>query len=146
MNVIKQLLAHLRAFINLHARSCFLVLSAVSGLIIGTAGHDIIADDTIQDGLIYTKEGNDIVVITPSRYRDISKYYDAGKGIDSVWIRLKPYEYRHPHFNADLIRFYLHLLNDANPATQTGEGPVFHFHSIQLSVRNVENLVLEKLK
>lgn len=132
-------------YLEIPARGCLLTGLVVAGIMMGTALHDVMHDDPLKDAFIYTEEGNDLVVFTPSLYGKHNKYYDAGQGIDSLWIRIKASEYERPDFRSDLIRFHYFILNKVNPNTRTGSGPEFRFHSIGLTVRNVENIILERI-
>ena len=94
---------------------------------------------------ISSDQGNDIAVYTPSISDGKWDYYDAGLGIDTLWLRLTNNEIENPYIQADILRFYYFLINNSDPFRVSGEGPKFEFSAFHLTVRNFENIIIERI-
>jgi len=120
-------------------------IAAVAQFNMGTVGNDILSDMGHTRDMVYGNAGNDVIVYTPSWNKDKFDHFDGGEGIDVVWLRMTAAEFDNAEFRTDLIRFYLYLLQNTNVKRGNDQGPSFTFHSFNLKVNNVENIVVERL-
>lgn len=118
-----------------------LLLSGVFGILVGHAGHRLVANELSDGGFIMTDQGNNLLVFTPS-LKPKDSYYDNGKAL-TIWLRMHKYETQHPLFYADLIRFYYDLFHSYDKEKMLPLTEPFHFESFPLSVRHAENLIIE---
>ncbi len=141
---IKGAFTHLNAYLHARVGAYMIVAGVFGSLLVGTSNDDLITDPKTNQDHIYLHGGNDLVIYTPSETN--KDYIDGGQGIDTLWLRLTPKEYENPELKTDIIRFYYFVFNNLAPRLDTGEGPDFKFKSFDLSTRNVEHIIIEKIK
>ena len=98
-----------------------------------------------ENHYLFSTQNNDIAIYVPKAYTNRYQYYDAGKGHDTIWIKMTLKDFYDPVFQADLIRFYYFLLLYTNQTSIADTGPSFHFKKFNLRVRNFESLVIEEI-
>lgn len=113
--------------------------------VVGTDMNDILSDAGHKRDFVYAEKGNDVIVYTPSFNQSKEDYYDGGAGIDTLWIRMTRSEFYDPRFQADLLAFYYHLMTHTNIQSGSDHGQSYSFTSFKLRVRNMENIVVEKM-
>ena len=99
-----------------------------------------------ENNYLFSTKNNDIAIYVPSAYKDKYQYYDAGKGHDTIWLKISLKDFYSPLFQADLIRFYYYLLLYTDQSSIAGTGPSFHFQKFNLRIRNFESLVIEQIE
>ena len=85
------------------------------------------------------------LIVTPSAEQGEITYFDGGRGIDVVRLRLIIEEIDQSALLSDLIRFHYFINHNYSTSSSSGSGPVFSFHSINLSVRNIEVLEIDMI-
>ena len=113
--------------------------------VIVSSGAAVLSDAGNKVDYVNSDEGDDVIVYTPALNLSQQDHYDGGSGTDTLWFRMSASEYYNPLFQADLIRYFAYLIQHADPSHQTGIGSQFKFSAFNLSVRNLENLVIERV-
>ena len=94
---------------------------------------------------IEVDKNNIVATYTPSKYQGPPIYFDGGRGIDTLVIRMTDEEYNTESVLTDVIRFNYFLLQHINPQRQQGRGEIFTFESFPIKVRNFEILEIKRL-
>lgn len=131
-------------FLNKFKQHIFLP-TAFAGFIVGGPMDDVLSDVGKLRDYVYAEAGNDVLVYTPSLNHGKFDHYDGGVGVDTLWLRLSQREFDRADVRADLIGFYFHIYNYANIASKSREGPSYTFNSFNLTVSNVESIILEPI-
>lgn len=121
------------------------LVSGFGQFVVGTEKNDILSDAGHKRDFVYAEKGNDVIVYTPSFNHQKEDYYDGGRGIDTLWLRMSRSEYDHPDFQTDLLLFHYHLMRHTNVRSDSDKGIAFRFKRFYLQVRNMENIVVEKM-
>ncbi len=140
--VIRDAYRHYARLISFHS---IMFTALFSVFVVGTSDADVLSDAGSKIDYVYGNTGDDVVVYTPSLNHAQQDHYDGGTGMDTLWLRMKKSEFHNPIFQADLILYFTFLIFHANPSDNTGVGKRFQFTAFDLSVRNLENLVVEEL-
>ena len=119
------------------------LLSLAGTMILGTPDGDIVRDERQSSDLVYTIQGNDLAVYTPSENIKQKDIFDGGEGFDILRLRLGQNEYDSTEFQTDLVRSQYFMLNNMNPFSAGGDGPAFKFKAFDLEMRNFEVLDIE---
>jgi len=127
------------------AGSSMLLIAVFATFIVGTKGDDVLTDAGTKRDYLYADDGNDVVVYTPSLNQAHWDHYDGGRGLDTIWFRMSKSEYEHPMFMSDMIRFHLFVIQSGNLHFTSDKGPIFEFSSFHLKLRNVENVIIERI-
>lgn len=123
----------------------FLLLTLLLVLYKSYSNQEEINSIDFNDQYISSYQGNYIMIYTPSLGKPRVKYFDGGPGINTVWLRLTDAEINDPQMEADLLRFCYFIINYSNLLHQSNLDPEFTFQSFPLSIRNFENLIVERI-
>lgn len=142
-----QRILHLLTYkVSTKTSSCMIMLVIFATFTLGSGEDDVFADTGPTSEYAFADKGDDVMIYTPSINRTNNRdYYDGGKGVDILWMRMTPKEFQHSAFQADLIRFHYHILNNTHPNLASGYGPSFHFASLNLRVRNFEHIIVQNI-
>lgn len=130
-----------REYIKQH----YILPIAMAGFVVGTPNDDVLSDAGKLRDFVYAESGNDVLVYTPSINLGKQDSYDGGIGVDTLWLRMSAREFDRAEVRADLVRFYYHILNNADVASPSKSGLEFKFDSFGLTVSNIENVILEPI-
>jgi len=126
-------------------KKSYLLPVVFSGFVVGGPNDDVLSDAGKLRDFVYAESGNDVLVYTPSFNVNNTDLYDGGVGLDTLWLRLSQREFERPALRADLIRWYYHIFNYANVASASRQGVAFTFKSFNLTVRNIENILVDPI-
>jgi VCBS repeat-containing protein len=120
----------------------------------GNGGNDWLhggrGDDLLDGGAgndtVYGGSGNDIAVYSMAENASTDAcgrgdFYDGGKGTDVLRLILTPEELANAAVQDDIAAFQAFLAD--NPSGCGGKGEIFEFTSIDLAVRNFEELEID---
>lgn len=140
----KEMIFHC-VFKSLKNAGTFIIFGIYASFIVGTEGVDVLSDAGLTRDYVYANQGNDVVIYTPALNKNTWDHYDGGQGIDTFWLRMTANEFYHPMFQADLIRFHYFVFNHVRVSHGSDQGPLFKFSSFNLTVRNFEKIIIEKV-
>ena len=123
-----------------------MLLSMYASFVVGGSGGDVLTDAGLKRDYVYAKEGNDVVVYTPSLNHGKFDEYDGGAGIDTLWLRMSKTEFNESVFQSDMIRLYYFIMKNGKISSDSQSAPLFHFRAFNLQVRNIENVIVERIK
>jgi len=121
----------------------FCSLGMLTVVTVGGPGMDIMSDQGHSSEAIYAKDGNDVLVFTPSLSKNDSVFFDGGKGFDTLWLRIPKKDFDNPHFQADLIHAYTFISINLDPDSDSAIGALYQFDGFHASFRNMENIEVE---
>ena len=137
--------AQIKSIISRYCRNRMIVVGFFGGFLMGTDGHDVLIDGGSKYEYLFASRGNDVTIYIPAMNRYHYDYYDGGKGIDTLWIRIPKQAKVDPVLRADLIRFHYFILKNSRINSPSTKGPLFSFKSFRLQVRNFEHIIVQRV-